>query len=214
MNNIIKLLADNINYIIFTFFIVESIIFVYLLRLTIKFNYRIDSKIKKVAEECKYIGDINSSEAILIWFNNYLDSLKKEEAFEVKGYFKAENEGRDEIDTSYLEYIKNIFKTIIETFTLLGILGTVCAISASLSSNVNDIEQLLKEFGFFFGQAVNSTIYGLICAIIFMIINSILETRIDRILSNRLLYLNLFERAIRSISLLINKDNNHNNSGK
>jgi biopolymer transport protein ExbB len=72
-------------------------------------------------------------------------------------------------------------RALIEVYPLLGIIGTVFAIwaglNASTGSDADKITRVVQNFG----ESVHSTAYGLISAIIFLVLNSLVEPGLERL---------------------------------
>lgn len=98
-------------------------------------------------------------------------------------------------ETSY-----NICRTMIEAYPLAGVLGTILAIGAALQSG-GETETVGAIVGRF-GDAIWSTFAGLTAGILLMFINSILETRFERLSENREHVRDTIVHAKRELSLM------------
>lgn len=112
------------------------------------------------------------------------------------------DEQRPYLETS-LETKYNVVRTAIESYPLLGILGTLFAMALALSGGgpsgieggssgidaasagvgaAQDITQIIKAFN----SAIWSTVWGLIFAVGFMLFNAAVETGFDRLREHRI----------------------------
>ena len=99
------------------------------------------------------------------------------------------DEQRPYLDTS-LETKYNVVRTAIESYPLLGILGTLFAMALALSqggpsgieAGAQDITHIIKSFN----SAIWSTVWGLIFAVGFMLFNASVETGFDRLREHRI----------------------------
>ncbi len=99
------------------------------------------------------------------------------------------DEQRPYLETS-LETKYNVVRTAIESYPLLGILGTLFAMALALSEGgpsgieggAQDITHIIKSFN----SAIWSTVWGLIFAVGFMLFNASVETGFDRLREHRI----------------------------
>ncbi len=102
------------------------------------------------------------------------------------------DEQRPYLETS-LETKYNVVRTAIESYPLLGILGTLFAMALALSEGgpsgidaaaagaAQDISHIIKAFN----SAIWSTVWGLIFAVGFMLFNASVETGFERLSEHR-----------------------------
>ena len=98
-------------------------------------------------------------------------------------------------DTSY-----NLCRNMIESYPLMGILGTILAIGVVLQGGP-DSEPTVGLLVTRFGEAIWSTFAGLVAAVGLMFINSMLETPFTRLSESRLNVRDTVLRAKRVLSL-------------
>jgi len=102
------------------------------------------------------------------------------------------DEQRPYLETS-LETKYNVVRTAIESYPLLGILGTLFAMALALSqgappvgdaaaAGAQEITHIIKSFN----SAIWSTVWGLIFAVGFMLFNASVETGFDRLREHRI----------------------------
>ena len=91
----------------------------------------------------------------------------------------------------------NLCRTMIETYPLMGILGTILAIGVVLQVKDASVSALVLRFG----EAIWSTFAGLIAAIVLMLLNSLLETSFSRLSEDRKLVRETVFRVKRELVL-------------
>jgi biopolymer transport protein ExbB/TolQ len=99
------------------------------------------------------------------------------------------DEQRPYLETS-LETRYNVVRSAIESYPLLGILGTLFAMALALSQGggeaveaaaVYDISEIIRAFN----SAIWSTVWGLIFAVGFLLFNASVENGFERLRENR-----------------------------
>lgn len=80
-----------------------------------------------------------------------------------------------------LEIFSSILGTVVQVFPLLGILGTILAIAQTAFSGAGQID--VTSLSSAFVLAMDTTILGITFAIIFMVIESSFQPKIDRVIS-------------------------------
>ena len=100
------------------------------------------------------------------------------------------------------ETIFNVWRTMIETYPLAGMLGTVLAIGAALQEGNQtaagaSVGTIVKHFG----ESIWSTFAGLAAAVVLIFLNSLIEPAFTRLSENRAHVRDLIARAKRELSL-------------
>lgn len=113
------------------------------------------------------------------------------------------DERRSYLDSLSFETAGNVLRTMIEAYPLAGVLGTILAIGSALqrSDAVTDTATTMANIVTRFGDAIWSTFCGLAAAIVLMFINSLLETRFDRLTQSRAHVRDMVAKAKRELSL-------------
>jgi biopolymer transport protein ExbB/TolQ len=97
------------------------------------------------------------------------------------------DEKRSYLHSMFFETIYNMARNMIDAYPLLGVLGTILAIGAALqqpadaAATVTGVEAIVGRFG----EAIWSTFAGLICGILLMLVNSLVEPAFLRLSENR-----------------------------
>ena len=117
------------------------------------------------------------------------------------------DERRKYLDSSSFDTAYNICRTMIEAYPLAGVLGTILAIGAALQTGpagegATTVAAIVSRFG----DAIWSTFAGLISAIVLMFVNSMVETRFERLTDNRSHVRDMVARAKRELSMTLESD--------
>lgn len=91
------------------------------------------------------------------------------------------DERREYLQSMRFETVWNVARTMIEAYPLAGVLGTILAIGAALSTQDASVNVIVTRFG----DAIWSTFAGLAAAILLMLIHSFVETSFARLAENR-----------------------------
>ncbi len=90
-----------------------------------------------------------------------------------------------------IEIFASVISTLVQIFPLLGILGTILAIAQTAFNNgAIDVSSLSSAFVL----AMDTTILGITFSIVFMVIESTFQPKIERIISESLYYKQLVSR--------------------
>ena len=117
------------------------------------------------------------------------------------------DEKRRYLDSLFFETCYNACRTMIEAYPLAGVLGTILAIGTALQSGAGvDAAPTVSGIVGRFGDAIWSTFAGLVSAILLMFINSLVETRFQRLTTNRVHVRDVVARAKRELSLALAGD--------
>jgi biopolymer transport protein ExbB/TolQ len=132
-----------------------------------------------------------------------LDNIKSVLEAKPKGHYdqllkNLQNQRSRNLDrgTYGLANWANVATVIVNVFPLLGILGTILALGQAIGGyEVGTVEVETALILRSFINAIDTTIYGLFFAIIYMIINALVQSRLERLLLEMEQYrkiLNLF----------------------
>ncbi|QDT15624.1 MotA/TolQ/ExbB proton channel family protein [Alienimonas californiensis] len=95
------------------------------------------------------------------------------------------DESRGYLPGLSFEAAANSARTMVEAYPLLGVLGTILAIGASLQGGTDGAEVTVGAIVGRFGEAIWSTFAGLAAAILLMFVASLLEARFTRLMELR-----------------------------
>jgi biopolymer transport protein ExbB len=111
------------------------------------------------------------------------------------------DEQRRYLHSHAFETCYNVARTMIEAYPLAGTMGAILAIGSALQMSPDDSRNTVGTIVRFFGEAIWSTFAGLISAVILMFVNSVVETRFQRLGENRAHVREMTARAKRDLSL-------------
>lgn len=141
-------------------------------------------------------------EAFLADVNDVLDdSSRQADRRSLLDRMKILDERRRYLDSMSFETIYTMARTMIESYPLMGILGTILAIGAALQAGGPQESTTVGVIVGRFGEAIWSTFAGLIAAILLMFVNSMLETSFGRLAENRNHVRETVARAKRELSI-------------
>ena len=117
------------------------------------------------------------------------------------------DERRSYLDSLSFETACNVIRTMIEAYPLAGVLGTIMAISSALQHPETAVDAATTMSGIVasFGDAIWSTFSGLFAAIVLMFINSMLETRFERLTQSRIHVRDMVAGAKRELAMVVSK---------
>ncbi len=112
------------------------------------------------------------------------------------------DEKRRYLNSMFFETLYHSWRTMIETYPLAGMLGTIMGIGAALQAGVESNKLLTVDLIVArFGDAIWSTFAGLVAAIVLMFLNSLIEPSFNRLAAHRGHVQAMVARAKRELSL-------------
>ncbi len=115
---------------------------------------------------------------------------------------KILDEKRRYLHSLFFETAYNMCRTMIESYPLMGVLGTILGIGAALQSDgTGEATATVSQIVARFGDAIWSTGAGLLIAMILMLINSLLEPRFTRLVEHRIHVREMISKAKRELAL-------------
>ncbi len=115
------------------------------------------------------------------------------------------DEKRRYLQSMFFDTLYNMARTMIEAYPLAGVLGTMMAIGAALTTGSDDPSNAVALVVTRFGEAIWCSFTGLFAAIILMLINSFLEPSFNRLSEDRRLVRETVARAKRVLALSVRK---------
>lgn len=109
------------------------------------------------------------------------------------------DEKRSYLQSMGFETAYNMARTMIETYPIAGILGTIIAIGVAL--NAPDGQATVQLLVQRFGEAIWSTFAGLVAAVVLMMLNSFLETSFTRLSEDRRLMRDTVLKVKRALAI-------------
>ena len=131
------------------------------------------------------------------------DPTRIEERSECLRRMHILDERRSYLESLSFETAGNVARTMIEAYPLAGVLGTILAIGSALQTPdaAVDTATTMSSIVLRFGEAIWSTFCGLAAAILLMFINSMLETRFDRLNQSRAHVRDVVAKAKRELAM-------------
>lgn len=113
------------------------------------------------------------------------------------------DERRSYLNSLSFETAGNVARTMIEAYPLAGVLGTILAIGSAMqrSEAAQDAATTMTSIVNRFGDAIWSTFCGLAAAIVLMFVNSVLETRFERLTDSRSHVRDMVAKAKRELAM-------------
>lgn len=113
------------------------------------------------------------------------------------------DERRSYLNSLSFETAGNVARTMIEAYPLAGVLGTILAIGSAMqrSEAAQDAATTMASIVNRFGDAIWSTFCGLAAAIVLMFVNSVLETRFERLTQSRSHVRDMVAKAKRELAM-------------
>ena len=114
------------------------------------------------------------------------------------------DEQRTYMDSLSFETATNVVRVMIEAYPLAGVLGTILAIGSALQAPdaAVNAEATMAAIVARFGDAIWSTFCGLAAAIVLMFINSLNETKYERLTDSRTNVKNMVAKAKRELAMI------------
>lgn len=165
--SIIQFLATNINWIILCFFAVGMAGLFALWRAAARVPRHVRYVLDVVADEIKDLRKDGDNLALLYSLKQYLAAADPVRRGQLQGRLLESNRWKPDIASDGTRRFASVLGVFGEIFPLLGILGTVCAMAAKGMMG-GDAEIVFGQVVKLFETAVTSTIYGIVCAVIFI----------------------------------------------
>lgn len=150
----------------------------------------------------------NQIDAFVEDINDVLtDESRSEDRQECLRRMHILDEQRTYMDSLSFETATNVVRVMIEAYPLAGVLGTILAIGSALQAPdaAVNAEATMAAIVARFGDAIWSTFCGLAAAIILMFINSLNETKFDRLTDSRTNVKNMVAKAKRELAMIASK---------
>jgi biopolymer transport protein ExbB/TolQ len=196
----ITFLAASINYIILAFAISAFLLALYLWRRSRELPEALRATILETAREwgLSDLAERGDVHRVLEGLRLFVEQADEGRRGELRGFLSGNDRKRD-LELPRVRTAQRLAHIVTEVFPLLGILGTVCALSVSMSvtSSADAVSsELLNSVLSLFGTAIDSTIYGLICAVTFMIAFGAIDGRIEQAAEMIAKYRDIIDKAV------------------
>lgn len=167
---ILQFLAAEINWFILAFFVVGMAGLALLARQASKIPAHLRYVLSVIVDE---IGDAGLARrkstdnlTLLYALRQHLAAAEPVRRGQLQGRILESNRWKPDIASERVKRFAHVLGVFGEIFPLLGILGTVCAMAARalLPEDPAAFGEVVKLFG----TAVTSTVYGILCAVVFL----------------------------------------------
>jgi len=197
----IETIAAWINYLIAALAAGAAVLAWHLNRRAREIPARMREAIRRTAKEWGAAVPEGGSDELMRVLDNlraFVETADPERRAELKGFIRG-GDGREDAGVARTKALLGLGRVFTEVFPLMGILGTVCALSAT--AGISDLaarpsREALERVLSLFGTAVSSTIYGLICAVVFMFVFGALEARLTYSFELVRRYRDLMDKAL------------------
>ncbi|MDZ7814972.1 MAG: MotA/TolQ/ExbB proton channel family protein [Planctomycetota bacterium] len=197
----IEIIASSVNYVIASLALVCLAIAAYLYHRSRTIPKRMEETIRATAAEWNLAGASKAAfepARVLEGMKVFVETAGRAGRAELRGYLKGADERKD-LDLSAVRAVQRLARVLTEVFPLLGILGTVCALSVAVGLSGGGeppSPDMIGQFLGLFGNAVDSTIYGLLAAVVFMVVFAAIEGRLERSYELVSRYRDVMDRAL------------------
>lgn len=164
-------------------------------------NFTRNLKHRSILDSTAHLSD--QIEAFLADVNEVLEQpSRREDRAALLDRMSILDEKRQYLQSMLFETAYNVSRTMIEAYPLAGVLGTILAIGAALSSGQQtEAATAVGAIVEHFGDAIWSTFAGLTAAILLMFINGFLEPPFARLAENRAHVRDTIAHAKRELTL-------------
>jgi biopolymer transport protein ExbB/TolQ len=210
IQSLFQIITSNIFVIIYLFVIVESAIAVGIFFMMKKHELVLQDVSANLLKGFRDAPDKDSTANIHDNFQRSLDFMKYKISSDpsMKKTFSENAKGlgqRSVLGRYYsIEVLASLMSTIVQIFPLLGILGTILAIAQTAFQNSGQVD--VSSLSNAFVLAMDTTILGIFFSILFMIIESGMAPKIERIINESL----EFRKIIANIQLTNNSHEGSN----
>ncbi len=173
------------------------------------FDFTKGLKNQSLLDANSHLGD--QIEVFLADVNDVLDDpTRASDRTALLARMQVLDEKRRYLQSMSFDTIYNSARTMIEAYSLAGVLGTMLAIGAALNTKAGGQSASVAQVVERFGEAIWCSFAGLISAIILMFINSWLEPSFNRLSEDRKLVRETVGRAKRELALSAKKSEGPN----
>lgn len=181
--NWLYILSDQMVAIILAVAVFETVLFIILYKMTSSNTHQLCDSLRNMLRGVKDPPEQDRSRIIhdeIVALLDCAESLRKTSAEDFKRLLSnIRNQDARKIDVkSYrIDSWSNVANAIVQAFPLLGIFGTILAIGQSLQASEGDVSVIMAAFT----NAVNTTILGLVFAVIYMIVDAFFQAKAGRL---------------------------------
>ena len=197
----ITFIASYINLIILFAVFAGAVIAVYLFRKSRSIPAMMRETLFDTAKQWNLVGlakQETDERRILEGLRTYVETADKEKRAELRGFIRG-GDSHPDLNLSKVNAFRLLARNLTEVFPLLGILGTVCSLSVAVgvsgASEAPSAEILGVVLGLF-GTAIDSTVYGLLSAVVAMLVFGAIEGRLETAFDVVKRYREIIDKAV------------------
>lgn len=188
MGMVTQFLVEQMTLVIVICAIVESVMFYMVNVMCRRQGIKLQDAFTNSAKGLDDVPDSRTSQSVhdrILSMSTYLERKVNDsgdDADRIKRNINAQMEKNDSYDTFSIESLFNIGSALVQIFPLLGIFGTILALS--MVDHQGAQEAFATSVISAFVVAIDTTLYGMLFAIIFMVVEARTLTRVSRILED------------------------------
>lgn len=181
--NWLYILSDQMVAIILAVAIFETGLFIILYRMASSNTHQLCDSLRNMLRGIKDPPEQDRSRIIhdeIVALLDCAESLRKTSVEDFKRLLsnvRSQDARKIDLKSYRIESWGNVANAIVQAFPLLGIFGTILAIGQSLQGSEGDVSVIMVAFT----NAVNTTILGLVFAIIYMIVDAFFQAKAGRL---------------------------------
>ena len=181
--NWLYILSDQMVAIILAVAVFETGLFIILYRMASSNTHQLCDSLRNMLRGIKDPPEQDRSRIIhdeIVALLDCAESLRKTSVEDFKRLLsnvRSQDARKIDLKSYRIESWGNVANAIVQAFPLLGIFGTILAIGQSLQGSEGDVSVIMVAFT----NAVNTTILGLVFAIIYMIVDAFFQAKAGRL---------------------------------
>lgn len=181
--NWLYILSDQMVAIILAVAVFETGLFIILYRMASSNTHQLCDSLRNMLRGIKDPPEQDRSRIIhdeIVALLDCAESLRKTSVEDFKRLLsnvRSQDARKIDLKSYRIESWGNVANAIVQAFPLLGIFGTILAIGQSLQGSEGDVSVIMVAFT----NAVNTTILGLVFAVIYMIVDAFFQAKAGRL---------------------------------
>ncbi|MGR3174548.1 MAG: MotA/TolQ/ExbB proton channel family protein [Candidatus Scalindua sp.] len=181
--NWLYILSDQMVSIILAVAVFETALYIVLYRMTSGNTHQLCDSLRNMLRGIKDPPEQDRSRIIhdeIVALLDCAESLRKTSVEDFKrllSNIRSQDARKIDLKSYRIDSWGNVANAIVQAFPLLGIFGTILAIGQSLQGSEGDVSVIMAAFT----NAVNTTILGLVFAVIYMIVDAFFQAKAGRL---------------------------------
>lgn len=181
--NWLYILSDQMVAIILAVAVFETALFIILYRMASSNTNQLCDSLRNMLRGVKDPPEQDRSRIIhdeIVALLDCAESLRKTSVEDFKrllSNIRSQDARKIDLKSYRIDSWGNVANAIVQAFPLLGIFGTILAIGQSLQGSEGDVSVIMRAFT----NAINTTILGLVFAVIYMIVDAFFQAKAGRL---------------------------------